>query len=136
MATEYLPDSNVLIAALNESSRPLLSRLANLAPQRLHLSSIVLSELLTGAEKSGPRAAERRAVVQELIRSMTLLPFDDSAAEVYARIRASMEAKGLIIGPHDMQIAAQAISRKLTLITDNLREFRRVPTLLAENWLR
>jgi tRNA(fMet)-specific endonuclease VapC len=136
VAAEYLLDSNILIAALNESSRPLLSRLVTLAPQRLHLSSIVLSELLTGAEKSGARAVERRAVVHELARGMTPAPFDTAAAEVYARIRAAMEAKGQMIGPHDMQIAAQAISRKLILVTDNLREFRRVPGLISENWLR
>jgi tRNA(fMet)-specific endonuclease VapC len=136
VAAEYLLDSNILIAALNESSRPLLSRLVTLAPQRLHLSSIVLSELLTGAEKSGARAAERRAVVHELARGMTPAPFDAAAAEVYARIRAAMETKGQTIGPHDMQIAAQAISRKLILVTNNLREFRRVPGLISENWLR
>ncbi len=136
MAAEYLLDSNILIAAINETSRPLLSRLVSLAPQRLHLSSIVLSELLTGAEKSGARAAERHAVVHELSRGMTPLPFDEAAALVYAHIRAAMEAKGQLIGSYDMQIAAQAISRKLTLVTGNLREFRRVPGLISENWLR
>lgn len=136
MAAEYLLDSNIIIAALNGSSRPLLNRLAGLAPQRLHLSSIVLAELLTGIAKSGLGAATRHATLKELVGGLMPAPFDASAADVYARIRAKMESKGQLIGPLDLLIAAQALSRQLVLVTDNLREFRRVPDLVCENWLR
>lgn len=136
MAAEHLLDSNIIIAALNGSSRPLLNRLAGLAPQRLHLSSIVLAELLTGVAKSGPGAAARRATLNELVDGLTLAPFDSGAAEVYARARAKMELKGQAIGPLDLLIAAQALSCGLVLVTDNLREFRRVPDLVCENWLQ
>lgn len=136
MAAEYLLDSNIIIAALNGSSRALLSRLAGLAPQRLHLSSVVFAELLTGVAKSGTGAASRRASLNDLVDGLTPLPFDGDAAEVYARLRARMESKGQLIGPLDLLIAAQALSRDLVLVTDNLREFRRVPGLACENWLR
>jgi tRNA(fMet)-specific endonuclease VapC len=107
-----------------------------LAPQRLHLSSVVLAELLTGVAKSGTGAALRRASLNDLVDGLTPLPFDGDAAEVYARLRARMESKGQLIGPLDLLIAAQALSRDLVLVTDNLREFRRVPGLACENWLR
>ncbi|MBI2398179.1 MAG: PIN domain-containing protein [Xanthomonadales bacterium] len=136
MAAEYLLDSNIIIAALNSSSRPLLNRLAGMVPQRLHLSSIVLAELLTGVAKSGPGAAARHATLNELVGGLTLAPFDNRSAEVYARVRAKMELKGQVIGPLDLLIAAQALSSGLVLVTDNLREFRRVPDLVCENWLR
>lgn len=136
MAAEYLLDSNIIIAALNGSSRALLSRLSGLAPRRLHLSSVVLAELLTGIAKSGPGSAERHASLNELVSGLTPAPFDSSTAEVYARIRAKMESKGQVIGPLGMLIAAQSLSGGLVLVADNLREFRRVPDLVCENWLR
>ncbi len=83
----------------------------------------------------GPGAAARRATLNELVDGLTLAPFDSGSAEVYARARAKMEQKGQAIGPLDLLIAAQALSRGLVLVTDNLREFRRVPDLVCENWL-
>lgn len=136
MAAEYLLDSKLVIAALNGASRPLLNRLAGMAPQRLHLSSIVLAELLTGVAKSGPGAAVRRATLNELVGGLTLAPFDGGSAEVYAQVRAKVERKGQVIGPLDLLIAAHALSCGLVLVTDNLREFRCVPDLVCENWLR
>jgi tRNA(fMet)-specific endonuclease VapC len=64
------------------------------------------------------------------------VPFDHASAHAYARIRAGLERKGQVIGEHDLQIAAQAQSRELVVVTDNLREFRRVRELRCENWLR
>ncbi|MGQ0698265.1 MAG: PIN domain-containing protein [Panacagrimonas sp.] len=128
-------DSNILIAALKGEPATLLNRLAGLAPERLFLSAVVLGELLTGAEKSRD-SGRRKADMADLTRGMETLPFDANDAAVYARIRAALEAKGEGIGPLDMQIAAQCVARDLVLVTDNLREFRRVPELTCENWLR
>lgn len=135
MAAEYLLDTNILIAALNGTSPPLLNRLAGFAPSRLHLSSVVLGELRLGAEKSQRREAAL-AAVQELAEGMLVLPFDTEDATAYARIRAALERKGSPIGSLDMLIAAQAVARELVLVTDNLREFKRVPGLVCENWIR
>ena len=136
MATEYLPDTNILISAWRGTSNSVLNRMAGLAPQRLHLSSLVWAELLTGVEKQTATAPKRRVALQELTNGMTALPFDELAASSYAKIRTHLENKGLAIGPMDLLIAAQALSRGLVLVTDNLREFRRVPDLVCENWLR
>jgi tRNA(fMet)-specific endonuclease VapC len=135
VAAAYLLDSNAVIAALRGESRSMLGRLARIAPSRLQLSALVLAELLTGAEK-GAQPSRARAALAELTAYMTPLPFDDDAADAYGRIRASLERKGRPIGPIDGLIAAQAVSRDLVLVTANLREFRRVPGLVCENWMR
>lgn len=135
MAARYLLDSNILIAAMKCEPVALLNRLANLAPERLCLSAIVLSELLTGAEKS--RDTERRkADIRDLTQGMEALPFDAGDARVYAGIRAALERQGAGIGPLDTLIAAQAVNHELVLVTANLREFRRVPGLRCENWMK
>jgi tRNA(fMet)-specific endonuclease VapC len=135
MAARYLLDSNALIAAIKGEPPALLSRLAGLAPDRLCLSAVVLAELYTGAEKSRQPAA-RLADLSELTQGMDVLPFDAGDASCYGRIRAALERKGQGIGPLDMLIAAQAVARDLVIVTANLREFRRVPGLRCENWLK
>ena len=135
MADAYLLDTCMVIAALKGEPRALLNRLAALAPSRLFLSSLVHAELRFGAEKS-QRSAQALASLDVLVRGFAPLPFDAGAAVAYGQIRAALERKGKVIGPMDMLIAAQAVSAGLVLVSDNLREFRRVPGLQCENWMR
>jgi len=135
MASSYLLDTNIVSAAMRGEPRALLNRLAGMAAERLHLSALVLAELATGAEM-GSRRAATLAAVRDLTTGMPLLPFDADDAMTYARIRAALERKGQMIGQLDCLIAAQAVARGLVLVTDNLREFRRVPGLQCENWMR
>ena len=135
MADAYLLDSCTIIAALRGEPAALLNRLVTIAPNRLHLSGIVLAELATGAEKSPDRARKRKALA-ELTDGMVPLPFAAMDAHAYGRIRAALERKGAVIGPLDLLIAAQAVARDLVLVSDNLREFRRVHGLRCENWMR
>jgi len=135
VAAGYLLDTNIFSALLRGEPGSLLNRIANLAPERLCVSSLVLGELLAGAEKSDRRAATLGAI-RDVISDMAHAPFNEDDAAAYARIRAALERKGANIGPMDMLIAAQAVSRGLVLVTDNLREFKRVPGLSCENWLR
>lgn len=135
MTTRYLLDSDVLIAALKGEPTALLNRLAGLSMERLGVSAIVLAELFTGAEKS-PNALQRKADLADLVRGMEIVPFDADAAHIYGGVRATLEAKGQTIGPLDLLIAAQAVSRELVLVTGNVREFRRVRGLQVENWIR
>ena len=128
-------DSNILIAALKGEPPALLNRLAGLAPSRICVSSVVLGELLTGAAKSRDPQA-KVAALTELTHAMEGIPFDHEAALAYADIRSALEEKGQPIGPLDTLIAAQAVSRNLVLVTANLREFRRVPGLRCENWMK
>lgn len=135
MATRYLLDTNTIIAARKGEPASLMNKLAGLAAERLCLSSIVLSELLTGAEKSRDPVRVRKDVMA-LTESFELLPFTAEDAAAYARLRAALESKGKPIGPMDMLIAAQAASRGLVVVTANLREFQRVAGLKCENWLK
>jgi tRNA(fMet)-specific endonuclease VapC len=135
VASAYLLDSNIIIAGIRGESRTLLNRVAGLATSRLYLSSLVHAELLYGAEKS-ERGARARAALAVFVDGFEPLPFDADAAAAYARIRAALERKGASVGAMDLLIAAQAVARGLVLVTDNLREFRRVPGLRTENWLR
>lgn len=135
MADAYLLDTCIVIAALKGEPGSLLNRLAGLATSRVHISALVRAELLFGAEKS-VHSARMRHGLENLIRHFNSLPFDDDDAIAYARIRAALERKGAAIGPMDMLIAAQAVARGLVLVTDNLREFKRVPGLHCENWMK
>lgn len=135
MASSYLLDTNIVSAAMRGEPRALLNRLAGMATERLHLSALALAELAIGAEL-GSRRAATLAAVRDLTTGMPLLPFDTDDAMTYARIRAALERKGHMVGQLDCLIAAQAVTRGLVMVTDNLREFRRVPGLQCENWMR
>jgi tRNA(fMet)-specific endonuclease VapC len=135
MAAGYLLDTCILSAAMRGEPRALLNRLAGMAVERLHLSTLVLAELATGAEL-GSRRAATLAAVRDLTTGMPVLPFGGDDAMTYAHIRAALERKGKMIGQLDCLIAAQAVTHGLVLVTDNLREFLRVPGLHCENWMR
>lgn len=135
MASGYLLDSCAIIAAIKGEPLSLLNKLATLPPSRLLFSEIVRAELLFGAEKA-QQSAQSRATLDVIISGFDPLPFNADDAFAYACIRAALERKGANIRPMDLLIAAQATARGLVLVTDNLREFRRVPGLKCENWMR
>lgn len=91
--------------------------------------------MLLGAKKA-QRSAQTLASLDVLVRGFAPLSFDAGAAVAYGPIRAALERKGKVIGPLGMLIAAQAVSAGLVLVRDNLREFRRVPSLQCEHWMR
>ena len=97
------------------------------------ISVITKAELLFGVEKS-PRRPHDEAALGAFLAYVEVLDFLDQAALDYARIRADLQKKGMMIGANDLFIAARARSLGLTLVTNNTREFRRVPHLTTENW--
>jgi tRNA(fMet)-specific endonuclease VapC len=98
------------------------------------LSAISLAELEYGVSKSKAREKNRQALI-DFATPFDIIEFNDEDAEVFGIIRADLEKRGLVIGPYDMQIAAQAISRNLTLVTNNTAEFARIPNIKLENWV-
>lgn len=74
-------------------------------------------------------------MVERALESLVVAPFDRAAADVYGKLRSALQRRGTLIGPHDMLIAAHAISLDIPLATNNLRELQRVPGLRVENWL-
>lgn len=129
----YLLDTNACIALINASSPRLLVRFREHMPSEFVMSSVVIAELLFGAQKSA-RAADNTRVVRQFVSPFVHLPFDDTCAIEYARLRAELERMGTPIGANDLMIAATALAHDVVLITRNTREFARVPNLRYENW--
>ena len=101
---------------------------------RMAISSITLAELIHRAEKSS-KPAHNYAVLEDFCSRLEVLPYSAKAAQHYGSIRAALEKTGQPIGINDIHIAAHARSEGLVLVTNNLREFERVPALQLENWV-
>lgn len=129
----YLLDTNICIYALKNRPPEVLERLRAVGRGAVALSVITVLELRQGAEKS-QQAAANHARLDFFLSSMRILPFDEEAALAGARLRAHLERQGTPIGDLDSLIAAHALARDLVLVTNNLREFKRVPGLQTENW--
>jgi len=126
-------DTNLCIRLLRDRPQGLRARFSAEA-DTLCISTIILTELLHGAEKSAAPVENRREV-ERFAERLAVLPFDEAAAAHAANIRASLERTGLPIGGYDLLIAGHARSRGVTIITGNLREFGGVEGLRAEDWL-
>ena len=130
---KYLLDTNIVIYVIKR--RPLqVLEVFNRHHGRMAISSITLAELAHGVEKSSD-PSRNLGVVEDFVSRLTVLPYDDRAAWQYGNIRAVLEMLGQPIGVNDLHIAAHARSNGLTLVSNNLREFERVPGLLLENWV-
>ena len=130
---KYLLDTNIVIYVLKRRPREVLE-IFNTNASRMAISSITLSELIYGAEKS-PNVDKNLEAIEEFISHLEVLSYNAKASQHYGPIKATLEKKGAIIGENDIHIAAHAISQGLILVTNNLREFKRVPNLALENWV-
>jgi predicted nucleic acid-binding protein len=131
----YLIDSSVLIAA-ERGQVDVASRTKGREDEPFFVSVVSASELLHGvwrAEEPG-RRAKRQAFVEDILRKLPILPVDLSVARTHAHIWADLQARGKLIGCHDLWLAATSFTHGLTLVTRNLREFERVPGLSVERW--
>ena len=128
---QYLLDSNIVIA-LMKGHAGVHQRLQRHSPAQIAISSIVLHELYFGAYKSQRQEANLLRVGQ---LQLEVLDFDAQDARAAGQIRATLSAAGTPIGPYDVLIAGQALSRGLVLVSNNGREFSRITTLRVEDWL-
>ena len=122
----YLLDTNTCIYFLNRSSERIVSEIL--------LSSITVAELFYGAEKSKARK-KNWAVVEEFVSNFNIVPFDEKSCQIYAKTRASLEKSGLPIGPMDLLIASISIANNYILVTNNIKEFKKIKGLKLENWV-
>ena len=129
----WLLDSNAWIEYLKNPQSPVRTRLEQRTPDEVRVCSVVKAELFHGARKYG-RPERRLALVTETFAPYVSLPFDDAAAEHYARVRHELETAGRIIGPNDLLIAAICLANNCTLVTNNVSEFERVSGLRIEDW--
>ena len=131
----YLLDTNICIYAINHRSESVIQKVKSYLPHQIKVSSVTVAELEYGASKSKYREQNRIANLN-FLSAFDIVAFDDEDAEEYGVIRAELEKNGQVIGPYDMQIAAQAISKDLILVTNNVKEFERIKGLKLENWVK
>ena len=130
----FLLDTDTCIYALKQNRR-VLERLLSTSREQVAVSVITEAELRTGAAKSSS-PIKTLHLIENFLSPITLVEFTSEDAVAYASVRSKLERAGRLIGPLDTLIASQAIARKLTLVSKNEREFRRVPGLNIENWSR
>jgi tRNA(fMet)-specific endonuclease VapC len=128
-----LLDTNICIYIINERSQSAVKTLREHAHLDISISAITLAELEYGIAASRAPVKNRRTL-ERFLTPLIVLPFDDRAAQYYGEVRAYLKQHGTPIGPNDTFIAAHALALGATLITNNEREFRRVPKLKVGNW--
>ena len=130
---KYMLDTNIVIYVIKNRPISVLKTFNQFSGQ-ICISSITLSELLHGVEKS-QRQQQNLSVVEDFVSRSEVLEYGPKAASHYGSIRADLEQKGTVIGVNDLHIAGHARSEGLTLVTSNLKEFQRVEALRLENWV-
>lgn len=129
----YLLDTNVCIHFLNGSSPSVETHFRSRSPSQIAICSIVKAELLFGARNSQRMDANLQRL-KLFFAPLQSLPFDDLCADEYGLIRAGLTARGRLIGPNDMFIAALARAHNAVLVTRNTREFSRISGLRLDDW--
>ena len=131
---KYLVDTNVCIFLMKNTYPAMTRRFLSMDPSDFYISSVTLYELVYGAEKS--KWGERnRNNLMLFLSPFTIIPFDGNDAYYAGKIRNYLEERGTMIGPYDVQIAAQGLARNLIVLTHNTDEFKRVPELKTEDWV-
>ena len=126
-------DTNICIYVIKQKPRSVLERFAAFPVGDLGISVITLAELEYGASKSSEPDRNREAL-EQFVSPLEIAVFDRLATSIYGKIRALLEKRGRPIGSMDLLIAAHALSLNVRLVTNNMREFKRVPGLRVENW--
>lgn len=133
MKLTFMLDTNMVIYIIKKKPISVLTRFQEYDPLQFCISSITLAEMQYGISKSS-RPEKNQMALAAFLSNIAVLPFDDKAALEYGDIRAGLERKGTPIGPNDLLIAAHARALGLTIVTNNTKEFERVPGLTMENW--
>jgi tRNA(fMet)-specific endonuclease VapC len=129
----YLLDTNICIYAIKQKHEKLLDLLREKSGEGLFISSLTVAELEFGVQNSRQVDRNRIALIK-FLSYFNILSFDGSDAIEYGKIKTELRKKGQIIGQIDLLLAAQAVNREMTLITNNLKEFLRVDGLKVEDW--
>jgi tRNA(fMet)-specific endonuclease VapC len=129
----YMLDTKICIYVMKNYPPDLREKFNTLAEQ-LCISTITLGELHYGAEKSA-RRVDNLTAIEHFVARLDVLPFEAKAAAHYGQVRAELARAGTPCGPHDMQIGGHARSEGLIVVTNNIREFGRMPGIRVENWV-
>ena len=130
----YFLDTNICIYYLNGKAPSITKKLLSHTPKDIKIPSVVVAELFYGAKKS-TNYLVNISKLKVFLKPLEIITFDENAAECYGDIRTSLELAGKVISGNDMMIAATVLSRDGLLVTNNMKEFVRVPNLKIENWI-
>lgn len=133
MKARFLLDTNIVSDLVPQPQGRVADAIAALGEEAVATSIIVAAELRYGAAKKG--SARLMTQLGHVLEALELIPFEPPADVIYGDVRVALEAAGTPIGANDLLIAAQALALQMTLVTNNEREFARVPGLRLENWL-
>ena len=128
-----LLDTNICISIINAKPPAVLARFQQYRLGDIGMCSVVAAELAFGVAKSG--SARNRQALEMFLAPLIILPFDTAAVWAYGDLRADLERRGTPIGSLDTMIAAHALSQQAMLVTNNTREFAKVPSLQLDNWV-
>jgi tRNA(fMet)-specific endonuclease VapC len=130
----YLLDTSIVSALVRDPQGPVTQRLRDVGEKNVCTSIIVAAELRYGATKKG--SARLSSQLETILSALEVLPLEAPADAAYGEVRTRLEQAGQPIGGNGLLIAAQALALGCVVVTDNQREFERVPGLRVENWLR
>lgn len=131
---KFLLDTNICVYIIRQKPAKVFRRFRKLSIGQVGISTITYCELSFGVQKS-QQVSRNEAALELFIGPLEIVPYPKEAALTYGRIRAQLEKSGQTIGPLDTLIAAHALYADVTLVTNNLREFSRIPNLKVENWV-
>ncbi len=132
---KYMLDTNICIYIIKRKPVEVIERFRQLRISQVCVSSITLSELEYGVIKSS-KPEQNHSALAQFMAPIEILPYGDAAAQHYGELRVYLEKHGTPIGSLDMLIAAHALSTGCILITNNVKEFERVPNLEIDNWVK
>lgn len=132
MSLKFLLDTNICIYLVKKNAK-VLENFSNLSVGEVAMSVITYGELIYGAEKSQHRQLNLNRL-SELAHLVPPMPLPTDVGDYYGKLRSDLEKKGNLIGNNDLWIAAHCLSLEVTLVTNNLKEFKRVKGLKLENW--
>jgi len=134
---KYLFDTNICIYLINKKFEYLIDRVEKYGIENIGISSITIAELEYGIAKSSSHyKEENRVALLEFLLPFKFIDFNQNDAYEYGRIRQNLQSQGKIIGNMDILIGSQAVSRELILVTNNVKEFKRIDNLEIENWVK
>jgi len=131
----YMLDTDICSYIIRERPVQVLEHFKQVEMEQLCISVVTYAELIFGVEHSSSKKVNR-AIIDDFVQHLSIISWDEEAAEHYGKIRAYLQAKGKVIGSMDMMIAAHARSQGMTVVTNNDRHFKRVPKLTVENWAK
>lgn len=130
----YMLDTNICIYIIKKRALSLLEKFNSIPKNDFCISVVTYAELQYGIERSSSKKMNQ-AIIDAFVSRLEVYQWDMEAARLYGKIRTDLEKKGIPIGNMDLMIAAHALSRDCTVVSNNLREFKRVESLSYENWV-